>query len=78
MRWNIGPFGVKDLFTLVNLLGGIFAIHFVAVGDPTYAGYALLAGFMLGDTLDGPVARLTGTANKFARRCSPSRKWAIR
>ena len=32
MRWNIGPFGVKDLFTLVNLLGGIFAVHFVVDG----------------------------------------------
>jgi phosphatidylserine synthase len=65
MRWNIGPFGVKDLFTLVNLLGGIFAVHFVVAGDPTYAGYALLAGFMLGDTLDGPVARMTKTSNRF-------------
>ena len=65
MRWNIGPFGVKDLFTLVNLLGGIFAFHFVVVGNPTFAGYALLAGYMLGDTLDGPVARMTKTSNKF-------------
>jgi len=65
MRWNIGPFGAKDLFTLVNLLGGVFAIHFVVAGNPTFAGYALLAGFMLGDTLDGPVARLTRTSNKF-------------
>jgi CDP-diacylglycerol--serine O-phosphatidyltransferase len=65
MRWNIGPFGVKDLFSLVNLLGGILAIHFVIAGDPTLAGYALLFGYLLGDTLDGPVARLTKTANKF-------------
>ncbi len=65
MRWNVGPFGVKDLFTLVNLLGGIFCVHFVVAGQPTLAGYALLAGFMLGDTLDGPVARLTRTSNKF-------------
>jgi CDP-diacylglycerol--serine O-phosphatidyltransferase len=65
MRWNIGPFGIKDLFSLINLLGGIFAIHFVAVGEPTLAGYALLAGYMLGDTLDGPVARATKTSNKF-------------
>ena len=28
-------------------------------------GYALLAGYMLGDTLDGPVARMTKTSNKF-------------
>jgi CDP-diacylglycerol---serine O-phosphatidyltransferase len=65
MRWNIGPFGFKDLFTLVNLLGGIFAVHFVVAGNPTFAGYALLAGYLLGDTLDGPVARLTRTSNKF-------------
>src|SRR3954471_15993363 len=65
MRGNIGPFGAKDLFTLVNLLGGIFAVHFVVTGQPTFAGYALLAGYLLGDTLDGPVARLTRTSNKF-------------
>ena len=65
MRWNIGPFGAKDLFTLVNLLGGVFAIHFVVSGEPAFAGYALLAGYMLGDTLDGPIARLTRTSNKF-------------
>src|SRR3954471_16248579 len=65
MRWNIGPFGVKDLFTLVNLLGGIFAVHFVVAGQAAYAGYALLFGFLLGDTLDGPVARLTKTSNRF-------------
>ena len=40
MRWNIGPFGAKDLFTMVNLLGGIFAVHFVVTGQPTFAGYA--------------------------------------
>jgi CDP-diacylglycerol--serine O-phosphatidyltransferase len=65
MRGNIGPFGAKDLFTIVNLLGGIFAVHFVVMGQPTFAGYALLAGYLLGDTLDGPIARLTRTSNKF-------------
>lgn len=65
MRWNVGPFGAKDLFTIVNLLGGVFAIHFVVTGEPALAGYALLAGYLLGDTLDGPVARLTKTSNKF-------------
>jgi len=65
MRWSIGPFGVKDLFTLVNLLGGIFAVHFIVAGEPVLAGYAVLAGYMLGDTLDGPIARLTKTSNKF-------------
>jgi CDP-diacylglycerol---serine O-phosphatidyltransferase len=65
MRWSIGPFGVKDLFTLVNLLGGLAAIHFIVGGQPEMAGYALLAGYLLGDVLDGPVARLTKTSNRF-------------
>jgi CDP-diacylglycerol---serine O-phosphatidyltransferase len=65
MRWNIGPFGVKDLFTLVNLMGGVGAIVFVVDGNLPAAGVALLLGFFLGDTLDGPVARMTRTSNKF-------------
>jgi CDP-diacylglycerol---serine O-phosphatidyltransferase len=65
MRWNIGPFGVKDLFTLVNLLGGVGAIVFVVDGNLPAAGTALLLGFLLGDTLDGPVARMTKTSNRF-------------
>ena len=66
MRWNIGPFGVKDLFTLVNLLGGIFAVHFVVAGraDASPATRCWPATCS-GDTLDGPVARLTKTSNKF-------------
>jgi phosphatidylserine synthase len=65
MRWNVGPFGLKDLFTLVNLLGGVAAIAFVAEGRMEAAGYALLAGYLLGDALDGPVARATKTSNQF-------------
>ena len=65
MRWNIGPFGVKDLFTLVNLMGGVAAIVFVIQGNLPAAGMALLLGFLLGDNLDGPVARMTKTSNKF-------------
>jgi CDP-diacylglycerol---serine O-phosphatidyltransferase len=65
MRWNIGPFGVKDLFTLINLLGGVAAVYFLFEGQPTMAGTALLLGFLLGDTLDGPVARMTKTSNAF-------------
>src|SRR4051812_4381597 len=65
MRWHIGPFGVKDLFTLVNLAGGVAAIHFILDQRFALAGYALLAGYMLGDVLDGPVARATNTSNKF-------------
>ena len=65
MRWSIGPFGLKDLFTLINLLGGVAAIAFVAQGQMEAAGYALLAGYLLGDVLDGPVARATKTSNRF-------------
>lgn len=64
-RRTIGPFGVKDLFTLVNLLSGVAAVGFVAEGQVRHAGYAVVAGFLLGDIPDGAVARLTGTANRF-------------
>ncbi len=65
MRWNIGPFGVKDLFTLVNLMGGVAALHFLVTGRPEWAGYALLGGYLFGDALDGLVARATKTSNQF-------------
>lgn len=65
LRRTIGPFGVKDLFTLVNLLSGVAAVGFVADGQLRRAGYAVLAGFLLGDIVDGAVARATGTANRF-------------
>ena len=65
MRWNIGPFGLKDLFTVINVLGGVAAVYFLFEGQPTMAGTALLLGYLLGDTLDGPVARMTKTSNKF-------------
>jgi CDP-diacylglycerol--serine O-phosphatidyltransferase len=65
MRRNIGPFGLKDIFTLVNLMGGVVAIAFVAQGRLEAAGFALLAGYLLGDTLDGPIARATKTSNQF-------------
>jgi CDP-diacylglycerol--serine O-phosphatidyltransferase len=65
LRRRIGPFGVKDVFTLVNLLGGVAAVGYVVQGEPRNAGYAVLAGFLLGDIVDGMVARRTGTANRF-------------
>jgi phosphatidylserine synthase len=65
MRWSIGFFGVKDLFTMVNLLGGVLGIYFAFLGHPAWAGYAILAGYFFGDALDGPVARATGTGNRF-------------
>jgi len=65
MRWSVGYFGVKDLFTMVNVLGGVFGIYYAAIGEPAIAGYAILAGYFFGDALDGPVARLTKTGNRF-------------
>jgi len=65
LRRKIGPFGVKDLFTLVNLLSGVAAVGFVARGEVRNAGYAVIVGFLLGDIVDGTVARLTRTANRF-------------
>jgi phosphatidylserine synthase len=59
------PLHLKDAFTLVNLLSGVFAVHFVTQGEPRNAGYAVVAGFLLGDLLDGYVARLTGKSNRF-------------
>ncbi len=65
MRWRFGPFGIKDLFTLVNLAGGVGAIVLTMEGRFLGAGTALLLGYLLGDTLDGPVARMTKTSNAF-------------
>ncbi len=65
MKWSIGYFGVKDLFTIVNLVGGVMGIYFAFEGRLDWAGYAIFAGYLLGDALDGPVARLTNTSNRF-------------
>jgi phosphatidylserine synthase len=65
MRWSLGFFGVKDLFTMINLLGGVVGIYLALLGHPDWAGYAILAGYFFGDALDGPVARATGTGNRF-------------
>jgi len=61
----IGPFGLKDVFTLVNLVSGVVAIHYILNGQPRDAGYAVIAGFVFGDLLDGAVARATRTGNRF-------------
>jgi CDP-diacylglycerol--serine O-phosphatidyltransferase len=65
MRWGYGFFGVKDIFTIINLLGGVVGIYFAAMGNAVAAGYAVLAGYFFGDVLDGPVARATHTGNRF-------------
>jgi phosphatidylserine synthase len=58
-------FGIKDLFTTINLLGGVVAIAFCIDNQPFNAGLAVLAGYAFGDTLDGYVARKLGTSNEF-------------
>ncbi len=63
--WAIGYFGAKDLFTIVNLMGGVFGIYYALQGNLEWAGYAIFMGYLLGDALDGPVARWTGTSNRF-------------
>ncbi len=59
-----GGFGLKDLFTLVNLVGGVASIAFAMAGDLWWASLAIMIGY-LGDVLDGPVARVTGRGNRF-------------
>ncbi len=65
MKWSYGPIGVKDLFTLINLLGGTVGVYFVLEGRFETAGLAVVLGFVFGDALDGLVARATNTSNRF-------------
>lgn len=58
-------FGVKDVFTTINILGGVAAMALCIDGRPYEAGLAILFGYLLGDTLDGWVARKLGSANAF-------------
>jgi phosphatidylserine synthase len=57
-------FGVKDVFTTVNALGGAAGIFLCVAGRPFAAGVAVMLGF-LGDLADGWVARKLGTQNQF-------------
>jgi CDP-diacylglycerol--serine O-phosphatidyltransferase len=61
-------FGIKDVFSLINLAGGVAAVLLcVALRNTAAAGLALLLGYLLGDALDGPIARWTGTTNRFGK-----------
>ncbi|HRC56112.1 MAG TPA: CDP-alcohol phosphatidyltransferase family protein [Kofleriaceae bacterium] len=60
-RW----FGIKDLFTTINAMGGVVAICLCIEGQPFWAGVSMLLGYLFGDTLDGYVARKLGTSNQF-------------
>ncbi|MCD6497925.1 MAG: CDP-alcohol phosphatidyltransferase family protein [Deltaproteobacteria bacterium] len=65
VRFVLGPgAGLKDLFTLVNLFGGILSLYFSMKQEIGYASAAVMLGY-LGDVLDGPVARLTHRQNRF-------------
>ncbi len=59
-----GGFGLKDVFTLVNLAGGVVSVWLSFQGRVEAASAAIMIGY-LGDVLDGPVARLTGRQNRF-------------
>ena len=65
LRRSSGFFHLKDVFTLVNLVSGVVAVHFVLFGWPRTAGFTVVVGYLFGDLLDGQVARMTGTSNRF-------------
>jgi phosphatidylserine synthase len=58
-------FGIKDIFTTINLMGGVVGICFCIAGRPFEAGVSIMLGYLFGDTLDGYVARKLGTSNQF-------------
>ncbi|HTL38616.1 MAG TPA: CDP-alcohol phosphatidyltransferase family protein [Kofleriaceae bacterium] len=58
-------FGIKDIFTTINLMGGVLGICFSVDGKPGWAGAAIMLGYLFGDTLDGWVARKLNTQNEF-------------
>jgi phosphatidylserine synthase len=58
-------FGIKDIFTTINVLGGVVAICLCIDGQPFAAGLAVMAGYVFGDTLDGWVARKLNSSNEF-------------
>ncbi len=58
-------FGIKDIFTTINVLGGVVAICLCIEGEPYWAGFAIMIGYGVGDTMDGWVARKLNTANEF-------------
>jgi phosphatidylserine synthase len=57
-------FGLKDVFTSVNALSGVFGVYFCIKGQPLWASYAFLVGYAA-DCVDGLVARATKSGNRF-------------
>ena len=49
-------FGIKDVFTTINAMGGVVAICLCIDGRPFAAGVAMLLGYLCGDTVDGWIA----------------------
>jgi phosphatidylserine synthase len=57
-------FGLKDVFTSINALSGVFGIFFCIKGHPLWASYSFLVGYAA-DCVDGLVARATKASNRF-------------
>jgi CDP-diacylglycerol--serine O-phosphatidyltransferase len=57
-------FGVKDVFTALNALGGVVALILCAEGQWLWASYAVMAGYAA-DLVDGSIARALREANRF-------------
>ena len=45
-------FGLKDVFTSMNALSGVFGVYFVIKGHPLWGSYSFLAGYAA-DVFDG-------------------------
>ena len=58
-------FGIKDIFTTINLMGGVVAVCLCIDGHPWAAGLAVMIGYAAGDTMDGWIARKLNSANQF-------------
>jgi len=58
-------FGIKDLFTTINVMGGAIAICLCIDDRPFAAGIAVMLGYLCGDALDGWVARKLKSQNEF-------------
>ncbi|MDB4962775.1 MAG: pssA [Myxococcales bacterium] len=65
MGGRAAMFGIKDIFTTINLLGGVVGICLCVDGRPYEAGVSVMLGYLFGDMLDGWVARKLNSANEF-------------
>lgn len=65
-RRRRGIYLLPNLFTTATLFGGFYAVIAALNGDFTAAAMAIGAA-MVADSLDGTIARLTGTASDFGK-----------